>query len=60
MLLLQKFIELLRSGTAGDRDSAIQCLRVDLAPRALDAYPVSNLLFGFASFNILANDSFDE
>ncbi|XP_074556955.1 uncharacterized protein LOC141812903 isoform X2 [Curcuma longa] len=35
----QKFIELLRSGTAGDRDSAIQCLRVDLAPRALDAYP---------------------
>ncbi|XP_042385294.1 uncharacterized protein LOC121976936 isoform X1 [Zingiber officinale] len=35
----QKFIELLRSGTARDRDSAIQCLRVDLAPRALDAYP---------------------
>ncbi|XP_058097076.1 uncharacterized protein LOC131242454 isoform X2 [Magnolia sinica] len=35
----QKFIELLRRGTASDRDSAIQCLRTALAPCALDAYP---------------------
>lgn len=35
----QKFIELLRRGTERDRDSAIQCLRVALAPCALDAYP---------------------
>ncbi|KAG0487085.1 hypothetical protein HPP92_009180 [Vanilla planifolia] len=35
----QKFIELLRRGTEKDRDSAIQCLRVALAPCALDAYP---------------------
>ncbi|CAH2075716.1 unnamed protein product [Thlaspi arvense] len=35
----QKFIELLRRGTAEDRDSAINCLRTALAPCALDAYP---------------------
>ncbi|QCD81644.1 uncharacterized protein LOC114177911 [Vigna unguiculata] len=35
----QKFIELLRKGTAEDRESAIQCLRTSLAPCALDAYP---------------------
>ncbi|CAL0330761.1 unnamed protein product [Lupinus luteus] len=35
----QKFIELLRKGTVEDRDSAIDCLRIDLAPCALDAYP---------------------
>ncbi|KAK8970852.1 hypothetical protein KSP40_PGU010011 [Platanthera guangdongensis] len=35
----QKFIELLRRGTERDRDSAIQCLRLALAPCALDAYP---------------------
>ncbi|KAK2967557.1 hypothetical protein RJ640_030428, partial [Escallonia rubra] len=35
----QKFIELLRRGTAEDRDSAIDCLRTALAPCALDAYP---------------------
>ncbi|KAG5028698.1 hypothetical protein JHK87_012212 [Glycine soja] len=35
----QKFIELLRKGTAEDRDSAIECLRTALAPCALDAYP---------------------
>nr|DAD22334.1 TPA_asm: hypothetical protein HUJ06_023797 [Nelumbo nucifera] len=35
----QKFIELLRRGTAKDRDSAIECLRKELAPCALDAYP---------------------
>ncbi|XP_010916642.1 uncharacterized protein [Elaeis guineensis] len=35
----QKFIELLRRGTERDRDLAIECLRVALAPCALDAYP---------------------
>ncbi|KAM1529472.1 hypothetical protein ACFX1Z_018679 [Malus domestica] len=35
----QRFIELLRRGTAEDRDSAINCLRNSLAPCALDAYP---------------------
>lgn len=35
----QKFIELLRRGTEKDRDAAIQCLRLALAPCALDAYP---------------------
>ncbi|KAK1256947.1 hypothetical protein QJS04_geneDACA017238 [Acorus gramineus] len=35
----QKFIELLRRGTAADRDSAIECLKMALAPCALDAYP---------------------
>lgn len=35
----QKFIELLRKGTAEDRDAAIECLRTSLAPCALDAYP---------------------
>ncbi|CAA6664987.1 unnamed protein product [Spirodela intermedia] len=35
----QKFIELLRKGTAGARQSAIECLRKALAPCALDAYP---------------------
>ncbi|KAL4196959.1 hypothetical protein AMTRI_Chr04g185720 [Amborella trichopoda] len=35
----QKFIELLRKGTDADRDSAIRCLRMALAPFALDAYP---------------------
>ncbi|KAE7999595.1 hypothetical protein FH972_004003 [Carpinus fangiana] len=35
----QKFIELLRKGTAEHRDSAISCLRTALAPCALDAYP---------------------
>ncbi|KAF8405057.1 hypothetical protein HHK36_009954 [Tetracentron sinense] len=35
----QKFIELLRRGSAKDRDSAIECLRTALAPCALDAYP---------------------
>ncbi|XP_073123071.1 uncharacterized protein [Henckelia pumila] len=35
----QKFIELLRRGTAEDRDSAIKCIRTSLAPCALDAYP---------------------
>ncbi|KAF5736130.1 hypothetical protein HS088_TW14G00265 [Tripterygium wilfordii] len=35
----QKFIELLRRGTAEDRDSAIECSRTYLAPCALDAYP---------------------
>lgn len=35
----QKFIELLRRGTAEDRDSAVNCLRTALAPCALDAYP---------------------
>ncbi|KAI4327465.1 hypothetical protein L6164_019924 [Bauhinia variegata] len=35
----QKFIELLRKGTTEDRDSAIECLRMALAPCALDAYP---------------------
>ncbi|XP_020209052.1 uncharacterized protein LOC109793985 isoform X2 [Cajanus cajan] len=35
----QKFIELLRKGTAEDRDSAIECLRTALAPCALDDYP---------------------
>ncbi|KAH6760293.1 Ran-binding protein in the microtubule-organising centre protein [Perilla frutescens var. frutescens] len=34
-----KFIELLRKGTADDRDSAIKCARKSLAPCALDAYP---------------------
>ncbi|KAF5738209.1 hypothetical protein HS088_TW13G01105 [Tripterygium wilfordii] len=34
----QKFIELLRRGTAEDRDSAIECSRTSLAPCALDAY----------------------
>nr|KYP31335.1 hypothetical protein KK1_048426 [Cajanus cajan] len=38
----QKFIELLRKGTAEDRDSAIECLRTALAPCALDDYPVLN------------------
>ncbi|KAL4196961.1 hypothetical protein AMTRI_Chr04g185740 [Amborella trichopoda] len=37
----QKFIELLRKGTDADRDSAIRCLRMALAPCALDAYPWS-------------------
>ncbi|KAK6924074.1 CTLH/CRA C-terminal to LisH motif domain [Dillenia turbinata] len=35
----QKFIELLRRGTAKDRDCAIECVRNALAPCALDAYP---------------------
>ncbi|KAG2719827.1 hypothetical protein I3760_02G009600 [Carya illinoinensis] len=35
----QKFIELLRKGTAEGRDAAIACLRTALAPCALDAYP---------------------
>ncbi|XXG70804.1 hypothetical protein AAC387_Pa07g0204 [Persea americana] len=35
----QKFVELLRKGTASDRDSAMECLRTALAPCALDAYP---------------------
>ncbi|GAB4848960.1 hypothetical protein Ancab_003774 [Ancistrocladus abbreviatus] len=35
----QKFIELLRSGTQENRQSAIRCLRTALAPCALDAYP---------------------
>ncbi|KAE9607778.1 putative CTLH/CRA to LisH motif domain-containing protein [Lupinus albus] len=35
----QKFIELLRKGSVEDRYSAIDCLRIDLAPCALDAYP---------------------
>ncbi|KAM1063087.1 hypothetical protein ACFX2I_027295 [Malus domestica] len=35
----QRFIELLRRGTAEDRDSAINYLRNALAPCALDAYP---------------------
>ncbi|XP_047263351.1 uncharacterized protein LOC107860313 isoform X2 [Capsicum annuum] len=35
----QRFIELLRKGTAEDRESAIRCLRESLAPCALDAYP---------------------
>ncbi|KAJ0981526.1 hypothetical protein J5N97_009781 [Dioscorea zingiberensis] len=35
----QRFIELLRKGTAKDHDSAMECLRVVLAPCALDAYP---------------------
>ncbi|KAK4712222.1 hypothetical protein R3W88_006735 [Solanum pinnatisectum] len=35
----QRFIELLRKGTAEDRESAINCLRESLAPCALDAYP---------------------
>ncbi|PHU27360.1 hypothetical protein BC332_05692 [Capsicum chinense] len=35
----QRFIELLRKGTAEDRESAIKCLRESLAPCALDAYP---------------------
>ncbi|KAG5535652.1 hypothetical protein RHGRI_023419 [Rhododendron griersonianum] len=35
----QKFIELLRRGTAEGRDSAIKCLRTAVAPCALDAYP---------------------
>lgn len=35
----QKFIELLRRGTAEDRKAAIDCLRTALAPCALDAYP---------------------
>ncbi|KAL5752933.1 hypothetical protein ACOSP7_023117 [Xanthoceras sorbifolium] len=35
----QKFIELLRRGTADDRELAINCLRTALAPCALDAYP---------------------
>ncbi|CAL9138879.1 unnamed protein product [Musa acuminata var. zebrina] len=35
----QKFIELLRRGTERDRDLAIECLRVALAPCALDSYP---------------------
>ncbi|XP_078444307.1 ran-binding protein in the microtubule-organising centre protein [Wolffia australiana] len=35
----QKFIELLRKGTARDRQSAIECLQKSLAPCALDAYP---------------------
>ena len=43
MYCIQKFIELLRKGTAEDRDLAIQCLRTALAPCALDAYPVSIL-----------------
>jgi len=56
---LQKFIELLRKGTAEDRDSAIECLRTALAPCALDAYPVSEfvnsnwLLFVVFSFPVL-------
>ncbi|KAJ3702566.1 hypothetical protein LUZ61_006271 [Rhynchospora tenuis] len=35
----QKFVELLRKGTEKDRELAIQCLRMGLAPCALDAYP---------------------
>ncbi|GAB2282590.1 hypothetical protein Dimus_039555 [Dionaea muscipula] len=35
----QKFIELLRKGTAQDRELAIRCLRTSLAPCALGAYP---------------------
>ncbi|KAL8160717.1 hypothetical protein V2J09_002254 [Rumex salicifolius] len=35
----QKFIELLRRGTAEGRKAAIDCLRTALAPCALDAYP---------------------
>ncbi|GAB2259847.1 hypothetical protein Droror1_Dr00010702 [Drosera rotundifolia] len=35
----QKFIELLRRGTAKDRELAIRCLRTGLAPCALGAYP---------------------
>ncbi|XP_041001431.1 uncharacterized protein LOC121247150 isoform X2 [Juglans microcarpa x Juglans regia] len=35
----QKFIELLRKGTAEGRDAAIACLMTALAPCALDAYP---------------------
>ncbi|XP_068637011.1 uncharacterized protein [Aristolochia californica] len=35
----QKFIELLRRGTASDRDAAIECLRTSLALCALNAYP---------------------
>ncbi|XP_073018780.1 uncharacterized protein [Primulina eburnea] len=35
----QRFIELLRRGTAEDHDSAIKCIRTSLAPCALDAYP---------------------
>lgn len=40
IFLVKKFIELLRRGTEEARDSAIQCMRTDLAPCALDAYPV--------------------
>ncbi|XP_040370908.1 uncharacterized protein LOC112187727 isoform X3 [Rosa chinensis] len=35
----QRFIELLRRGSAEARESAISCLRTALAPCALDAYP---------------------
>lgn len=35
----QRFIELLRKGTDKDRDLAIECVRVSLAPCALNAYP---------------------
>ncbi|KAM0948876.1 putative CTLH/CRA to LisH motif domain-containing protein [Dioscorea sansibarensis] len=35
----QRFIELLRRGTVKDRELAMKCLRVALAPCALDAYP---------------------
>nr|XP_043617383.1 uncharacterized protein LOC122589198 isoform X2 [Erigeron canadensis] len=35
----QKFIELLRKGSAEDVKSAIDCIRTALAPSALDAYP---------------------
>lgn len=51
--LAKKFIELLRKGTAEDRDSAIACLRTAFAPCALDAYPVRfNCLLHFSIFGI--------
>ncbi|KAJ3708772.1 hypothetical protein LUZ61_012477 [Rhynchospora tenuis] len=36
----QKFVELSRKGTERDRELVIECLRVGLAPCALDAYPL--------------------
>ena len=38
--IFQKFIELLRKGTADDRGFAIDYIRTSLAPCALNAYPV--------------------
>ncbi|KAL6883369.1 hypothetical protein ACP4OV_010783 [Aristida adscensionis] len=35
----QRFVELVRKGTAADIEAALDCLRTALAPCALDAYP---------------------
>lgn len=61
--LVQKFIELLRRGHPEDQQAAIECLRMSLAPCALDAYPVlalalhhltSFLFFSFSFSSLFA------